>query len=554
MTTLTRDGPDVGSPIGGTIHGNATLLLSAANLTVPAGSLDVEILNQNSGVSGPGGTIDSTANITFNLSGNLTTETDASFAIRNNYTGPGGIGGIGGTIGQDAVLNINTNSLSIGGTLDTSIHNGRNAGDNGGTIGGNATINLVVVGGITALDDSQFIGNGGGTIGSNAAIAVNAASLATTDTAPGALSASINNNAGGSIGGNASINFDLSGNLTSASDANFLIDNSGGGTIGGSANVAVNVTNDVTAPGGVTLQILNGNGGHIVTGADILYSVGGTTSTTDLTEYIDNSNGGAIDNGGTVTLHTVGPVMLDGGLLLEMDNFNGGTINNGADVTAHFVGDVTATLGSMHSFNFFVVNGDTIPSQGFTGGTIGTGGNINLTFDGNAETTGTPDNGAFAAQISNIGGSIGTGGNISVAIGGNEANGNVLSIAIENNQGHIGTGGNITFHVAGDVTQVGSSGANFNLLNEGGTIGSSPVVDVSAHNFSNAGNLFAVIDNSSAGMIGGDAAVNFEISGDIATQRRGSFNLSKLAERLGAQLRLTWARPRYGGFFGGSDR
>ena len=170
------------SPIGGTIHGNAALLLSAANLTVPAGSLDVEILNQNSGVSGPGGTIDSSANIAFNLSGNLTTQTDASFAIRNNYaaSGPGGIGGIGGTIGQDAVINVNANSLSIGGRLDTSIHNGRNAGDIGGTIGGNATINLIVVGGITALDDSQFIGNGGGTIGSNAAIIVTAASLATT--------------------------------------------------------------------------------------------------------------------------------------------------------------------------------------------------------------------------------------------------------------------------------------------------------------------------------------------------------------------------------------
>ena len=518
---LNDSGPPGGAatPLGGTIHGDATLLLSATNLTVPAGSLDVEILNQNSGVSGPGGTIDSSANITFSLSGNLTIQTDASFAIRNNYaaSGPGGIGGIGGTIGQDAVLNIDAISLSIGGTLDTSIHNGRNAGDNGGTIGGNATINLVVVGGIAALHDSQLIGNGGGTIGSNAAITVSAASLATTDTAPGALSASINNNAGGSIGGSASINFDLSGNLTSASDANFLIDNSNGGMIGGAANVAINVDNNVTTLNGIDLQILNGNSGHIVTGADILYSVGGTTSTTDLTEYIDNSNGGAIDNGGTVTLHTIGPVMLDGGLLMEMDNFNGGTINNGADVTAHFVGDLTATLGSGHSFNFFVVNGDTIPSQGFTGGTIGTGGNIDLTFDGNAETTGTPDTGAFAAQISNIGGSIGTGGNISVAIGGNEANGNVLSIVIFNNQGHIETGGNITFHVAGDVTQVGSSGANFNLLNEGGTIGSSPVVDISAHNFSNAGNLFAVIDNSSAGMIGGDAGINFNISGGIST-------------------------------------
>ena len=348
ITNDSGDAMHADSPIGGTIHGSATLQLTAANLAVTAGSLDVEINNQNGGVTGPGGTIDSSANITLNLSGNLTTQVDADFEIRNNYvaSGPGGIGGIGGTIGQDAVLNINANSFSIGGTLDTSIHNGRNAGDNGGTIGGNATINLVVAGDIAALDDSQFIGNGGGTIGSNAAITVNAASLATTDTAPGAFSASINNS-GGTIGGNATINFSLSGNLTSQSDANFSIDNSNGGAIGGTANVAVNVTNDVTVPGGVTLQILNGNGGHIGTGAagdGVLYSVGGSTSTTNLTEYVDNSNGSVIDNGGNVTLHTVGPVMLDGGLLLETDNFNGGTINNGADITAHFVGDLTATL------------------------------------------------------------------------------------------------------------------------------------------------------------------------------------------------------------------
>src|SRR5207244_12646566 len=169
----------------------------------------------------------------------------------------------------------------------------------------------------------------GRTTGSDATFTVSAASLATTATAAGSFSVLIANE-GGNIGGSASINFDLSGNLTTANDATFTIDNSNGGTIGGTANVAVNVTNDVTAPGGVTLQILNGNGGHIGTGAagdGVFYSVGGTTSTTDLVLYVDSSAGGVIDNGGNVTLHTTGPVMMDGPLGLEVDNFNGGTIN-----------------------------------------------------------------------------------------------------------------------------------------------------------------------------------------------------------------------------------
>ena len=195
------------------------------------------------------------------------------------------------------------------------------------------------------------------------------------------------------------------------------------------------MTNDVTAPGGVTLQILNGNSGHIVTGADVLYSVGGTTSTTNLTEYIDNSNGGAIDNGGNATLHTVGPVMLDGPLFLDIDNFNGGTITNGADVTAHFVGDVTDTVGQFHSFNFFVVNGGSDFFGDLGGGTIGTGGNIDVTFDGNATTTPTATTGSFAAEIANDGGDIGTGGNISMTIGGNATAGGSGFVLDTSNRG-----------------------------------------------------------------------------------------------------------------------
>ena len=298
------------SPIGGTIHGNATLQLSADNLT--ANSLLVRIENQNGGVTGPGGTIDSSANITFNLSGNLTTQTDAGFEIRNNYaqSGPGGIGGSGGTIGQDAVLDINANSLSIGGALDTSIHNGRNAGDNGGTIGGNATINLVVVGGIAALDDSQFIGNGGGTIGSNAAIIVTAASLATTDTAPGALSASINNSGGGNIGDSANINFDLSGNLTSASDATFLITNTAG-TITNNANLALNAGGSISTAGELSLLLENYDesanpAGHIHGSANVSLTTGENLTADFASIAINNRGGGMIDSGVNLAVNVGG--------------------------------------------------------------------------------------------------------------------------------------------------------------------------------------------------------------------------------------------------------
>src|SRR4030095_9202737 len=92
-------------------------------------------------------------------------------------------------------------------------------------------------------------------------------------------------------------------------------------------------------------------------------------------------------------------------------NFNGGTINNGANVTAHFVGDVTDTVGQFHSLNWNLLNGSGFFNPTATGGTIGTGGNLDVTFDGNASTTGTSTTGSISAHIENgNGGSIQTRG------------------------------------------------------------------------------------------------------------------------------------------------
>src|SRR5205823_2687077 len=67
----------VESPFGGTIHGDATLLVNAANFTLTAGSLFVSINNKN------GGVIDSNATLSFNLTGDLTTQGSEEFAILN---------------------------------------------------------------------------------------------------------------------------------------------------------------------------------------------------------------------------------------------------------------------------------------------------------------------------------------------------------------------------------------------------------------------------------------------------------------------------------------
>ena len=75
--------------------------------------MELDIFNKNGGVVGSGGTIFLDANITFTLSGNLTTAGSANFQIFvNAVNNPGGT--TGGTIGGDATINVTTANISAG--------------------------------------------------------------------------------------------------------------------------------------------------------------------------------------------------------------------------------------------------------------------------------------------------------------------------------------------------------------------------------------------------------------------------------------------------------
>ena len=325
---LNDSGTNIFSPFGGTIHGDATLQVSAANFTLtdPAGSLFVAINNRN------GGLIDSNATLGFNLSGNLTTQGSAEFDIVNdqtsfsngmaggsiglaatldisaanisigtdftalilNHRGAGAPGPGAGSIGTDATLNIGAGSFTTGGAFDVSIYNRDNGtgSGTGGSIGGNAIINFNVTNGLQIGGDGDFLilneslvaGSPGGSIGGDAMINVSAASISTG----GAFDAEIDNFSGGSNAG--------------------II---GGGTIGGGAMIDVTAAN-ITA-NSLTAQIDN-TGGSIgastEAGATINMNVSGTASVTnDATVAIYGSdgagsaainiNGGSYNVGGT---------------------------------------------------------------------------------------------------------------------------------------------------------------------------------------------------------------------------------------------------------------
>src|SRR5207253_8723186 len=123
---------------------------------------------------------------------------------------------------------VNAGNFSTGGRVAMVLDN-----DSGGMIGGNATLSLSasnILSGATNRSMLAEIENfGGGTINKDAAITVTAADAFSHRS----LLVGIFNQ-GGSIGGKASIDFNITGTLTTQIDANFQILNSGG-TIGSDA-------------------------------------------------------------------------------------------------------------------------------------------------------------------------------------------------------------------------------------------------------------------------------------------------------------------------------
>jgi len=347
---------------GGTMGANVTLALHAVSFSV-GGDLTAAISTN------AGGHIVGSAFNNITIDGNVTIQGTAQIDIENSgiLVSPGNFVG-GGTIGSDAVLNITAGNIFVGGSFfDVGI-----SYDSGALIGGNALVNFAVSGNVTTPGEESFtIGksnNDGvtnaGTIGSNAIINVSAASISTGGRLIGEI-----DNTGGSIGESAIINFSLSGNLTTQSDATFSIYNSNGGAIGLDAVMSVSA-GGVSVDGNLTATINNrdgsiggdsaiifdlsdlnvsGNASFTITQTPVALSraVSGLSSISsidvtansitvggDLNAYIDNSfNGGTtFDDGSNVHLESFGGINITGrlnvlGTVLADGDVNVGTLS-----------------------------------------------------------------------------------------------------------------------------------------------------------------------------------------------------------------------------------
>jgi hypothetical protein len=259
----------------GSISGDATITLAAANLITPAGSnLSAEILNQNNGSIGGSAIMD------FIVSGALNTPA-ARFTIDN----------IGGTITQDARIGIIAGSLSVGGNLDVTIDNNAN----GGTIGGAAVIDMNSSGAVTITNNAtvQILGDG---LEGSAAINVNGGSWDVGGTFLGLISddgtITLSNAAihadvvkAGAFGSNGTLR--IGGGSISANTLLHLYAPGSNGTIDFVSNVTLNnssaaaviAANTVTIENGVVVTIAGATPANVFANVPNYTGSGGNGST-----------------------------------------------------------------------------------------------------------------------------------------------------------------------------------------------------------------------------------------------------------------------------------
>ena len=291
---------------GGTIGGDASVFVTANSIST-GGFFQPLVNNTN-------GTIGGSAAVTVGVTGDISVGANTFFNILNT----------GGDIGGDALSNLTAVNFSTGSTFNFQILN------ESGNIGGSALLTAALSGSLTSAGDAFIqITNGDGTIGSDAAINMNAVNISTG----GSLFATIFNTVG-NIGGSANITFDLTGDLTTTGDANFLIDNfgdvefGGGGTIGGDAVISVAVAN--ISARSFLAQIDNSNGGTIVGNATIDMNVSGSaTVTSDATVQILGS-----DDAATAAINLDGGSYDAGGTFLALIDGDGAVTFNNASVHA----------------------------------------------------------------------------------------------------------------------------------------------------------------------------------------------------------------------------
>ncbi|HEY2714041.1 MAG TPA: FecR domain-containing protein [Chthoniobacterales bacterium] len=260
---------------GGHIGGDAIILAEITGGLSAQGSdmfFDVQNSADTNGDSTlPGGTIDGDASVVVSAGGAISSAGVGEFAVLNNDSR---FLSLGGTISGDATVALTSASIATTGFFQPLVNN------TNGVIGGDAQVAVGVIGDINIGTETFFnILNSGGQIGGDAISTLTAANYSSGSSFAFQI---LNDN--GSIDGDAILTAALSGNLTSDSDATVQISNTGG-SIGGLASINFSA-NSLTASS--LLMQINSAGGTIGSTAAIALGISGSLTTTgDTTVDID---------------------------------------------------------------------------------------------------------------------------------------------------------------------------------------------------------------------------------------------------------------------------
>jgi len=515
------------------------------------------------GVGGSGGAGGSSAAVTNEVTGNVSTEGEnatgvtaqslgggggnGGFSIAGGISGAGtasaginvGVGGSGGAAGNSSTVtntvtgDITTTGKRSGGVLAQSVGGG---GGNGGF-----AIGAGISGAGTASGTvSVGVGGSGGAGGSSAAVTNEVTGNVSTE---GEFATGVTAQSLGGGGGNGG--FAVTGGISGAGTGSASVNVSVGGS-GGTGNTAGNVTNTVIGDvsttggmsGGVLAQSVGGGGGN--GGFAIGAGISGAGTASGAIGVGVGGSGGSGGISGQVTNAVTGNVSTEGEFAtgITAQSLGGGGGNGGFSVVGGISGAGTASA----SVNVSV------------GGSGGTGNNANTvmnTVNGNVMTSGLGSGGVLAQSVGGGGGNGGftvaggisgaktASGTVSVGVGGSGGGGGMGSTVTNSVTGDVmttgdhaagitaqsigGGGGNGAFNVSGGITaaQTGSAGISVGIGGAGGTASSAGAVTNTAR-----GDVFTSGDHSGGIVVqslgGGGGNGGFNVSGAISAAKTGS--------------------------------
>jgi len=272
-------------------------------------------------------------------------------------------------------------------------------------------------------------------------------------------------------------------------------------------------------------------------------------------------------SGNNMMLQIGGSLSLDGRVRLDTIILPGAGVDSGANLILNVAGDYTNDSAT-ESSRFTITNRDQIR----TGGNIATniGGNLTAMND-------------FALLVQNTNSHIDNGGNISLRAGGINVAG-ALDATLDNTGGLIGSDTSLTIASSGALSVHGD--ATFQILNSdngtggrpgqisgnaainvttgedfsansltamisnygGASIGGHALINLTANTLSVGGNLDSRIDNTN-GTIGGNAAININVSGNATITNDASFQILGSDGANTAAINLNGGNYNVGGTF-----